>query len=128
MSELESLARKTGLARRVTLASYGVFLFSFAVTALMRPNMEPVARAVIWMLQTLPLLLFLPGLLRSWWKTYLWLCFMLLLYFLIIMDSLFSASGGVLQGAQLLLLVVLFTAATLFARWRQQELAAMHLL
>jgi uncharacterized membrane protein len=115
--------RRATRSRSVSLACFALLLLTITVDVFGREEIEPRMRTLLWLIQSLPLLLFLPGLLRGRWKTYLWLCFALLMYFLFAMNRLFSTQGGVLDACRLAAIVALFAAATLFARWRQRELA-----
>ena len=69
------------------------------------------------------MIVFLPGLLRGAWKTYLWLCFVLLAYFMFTVDELFRAPADVREWLELVFNIVLFNAAMFYARWRQREIA-----
>ncbi len=72
-----------------------------------------------------PLALFLPGLIRDHVRTYIWLCFVILLYFITVVLWLFNEPADpVLAWAAMLGIVVFFNAAMLYARWRSQELRA----
>jgi len=77
---------------------------------------------VIWLFKVLPLLLFLPGMLRDNLRSYIWLCFICLGYFMALVERLFAQPGSVLAMVGMVAVVVLFTAAMLYVRWRAQEL------
>jgi uncharacterized membrane protein len=85
--------------------------------------LAPPAKAnpwVIWLVQTAPLLCFVPGILSGRPRTHAWLCFVILLYFT---TGVTTAMGGYpLQGGLLALLTTaLFTSAMLFSRWKSQR-------
>jgi uncharacterized membrane protein len=77
---------------------------------------------VLWTVWVLPLLLFLPGLLRGAWKSHLWLCFVLMVYFTVTVSELFDPRREAADWLELAAIVVLFVAAMMYARWRQREL------
>ncbi|MFV0277491.1 MAG: DUF2069 domain-containing protein, partial [Parahaliea sp.] len=79
---------------------------------------------VIWLGKLLPLLLFLPGMLRDRLRSYVWLCFVSLLYFIALVERLFATPGHPLAIAGMLAVVTLFCAGTLYVRWRARELRA----
>lgn len=116
-------ATRTELARRVSLGSYAVLLVVLSLQIFGIEGLEVRARAFFWVIATGPLIVFLPGLLRGTWKTYLWLCFVLLAYFMVAVDVLFRPGAGAVDWLQLVLICVLFTTAMFYARWRQRELA-----
>jgi uncharacterized membrane protein len=115
---------RTAHARVVTLGAIVALLLVLSVETLTIVQLGTKARAALWVMCVMPLALFLPGLLRGAWKTYLWLCFVLCAYFLAVVDQLFRPARGVADWLALVLVVVSFAAAMLYARWRQRELAA----
>jgi uncharacterized membrane protein len=76
----------------------------------------------IWVLKVLPLLLFLPGMLRDNLRSFIWLCFVCLGYFLILVQRMFAQPESLLVAGGLLAVVLLFVAAMLYVRWRAREL------
>ncbi|MEZ5503166.1 MAG: DUF2069 domain-containing protein [Halioglobus sp.] len=76
----------------------------------------------IWSLKLLPLLMFLPGMLRDNLRSFIWLCFICLGYFLILVQRIFAQPDNALVITGLVAVVVLFTAAMLYVRWRAREL------
>jgi uncharacterized membrane protein len=78
----------------------------------------------IWLLQSIPLLLLLPGLLQKHYRSYSWLCFLMLAYFTNYVVQVYSPSRGLLDWIGLLLSVVIFVSAMLASRWLQRLLRA----
>ena len=79
---------------------------------------------VIWLGKLLPLLIFLPGMMRDNLRTYIWLCFVSLLYFIALVERLFARPDNPLAIIGMVAVVVLFVAAMLYVRWRARELRA----
>lgn len=79
----------------------------------------------IWLVKLLPLLLFLPGMLRDNLRSYIWLCFVCLGYFLILVQRIFAQPDSLLVSSGLVAVVLLFIAAMLYVRWRARELRAL---
>ncbi|WP_170150154.1 DUF2069 domain-containing protein [Parahaliea mediterranea] len=77
---------------------------------------------IIWLGKLLPLLLFLPGMLGDKLRSYIWLCFVSLLYFIALVERLFANPGSALAIVGMLAVVSLFCAAMLYVRWRAREL------
>ena len=77
---------------------------------------------IIWLGKILPLLIFLPGMLRDNLRSYIWLCFVSLLYFMALTVRLFAQPDSLLQGAGMLCVVTVFVAAMLYVRWKAREL------
>jgi len=79
---------------------------------------------IIWLGKLVPLLIFVPGMLRDNLRTYIWLCFVSLLYFIALVERLFAQPGSLLAVTGMVAVVVLFVAAMLYVRWRARELRA----
>ena len=77
---------------------------------------------IIWVGKLSPLLIFLPGMLAGNLRSYIWLCFVSLLYFLVLVERLFAQPDSVLGISGMVAVVTLFIAAMLFVRWRAREL------
>jgi uncharacterized membrane protein len=77
---------------------------------------------IIWLGKLLPLLIFLPGLLRDRLRSYIWLCFVSLLYFIALVERLFAVPGSPLAVTGMVAVVTLFVAAMMYVRWRAREL------
>ncbi len=77
---------------------------------------------VVWVGLLAPLLLFLPGLLRDNLRSYIWLCFVSLLYFMRLVVALFADAGDVLAIVGMVAVVSLFCSAMFYVRWRAREL------
>ena len=78
----------------------------------------------IWTLKLLPLLIFLPGMLKDNLRSYIWLCFVCLGYFMIMVQRVFAQPDSLLVVTGLVAVVILFTAAMLYVRWRARDLRA----
>ena len=77
---------------------------------------------IFWLARLLPLLLFLPGMLRDNLRSYIWLCFVSLLYFIALVERLVAQPNNVLSIVGMFSVVTLFIAAMMFVRWRAGEL------
>jgi uncharacterized membrane protein len=76
----------------------------------------------IWVIKLLPLLLFLPGMRKDNLRSYIWLCFVCLGYFMLLVQRVFAQPDDVLVIGGLVAVVLLFIAAMLYVRWRAREL------
>lgn len=77
---------------------------------------------IIWLGKLLPLLLFLPGMLRDRLRSFIWLCFVSLLYFITLVERLFATPQAVLPWLGMVAVVTLFCSAMFYVRWRAREL------
>jgi uncharacterized membrane protein len=79
---------------------------------------------IIWLGKLLPLLMFLPGMLRDRLRSYIWLCFVSLLYFMALVERLFAMPGNAAAAIGTVAVVTMFIAAMMYVRWRARELRA----
>lgn len=110
-------SRRSDLARLAVLVGMVLLVAAQALDSWVRQ-----APPVIWGLRILPLLVFFPGVFRDRPRTYIWLCFVILLYFLTVVLRLFYNPADPVAWAAMVGIVTSFVAAMLFARWRSQEL------
>jgi uncharacterized membrane protein len=113
-----STALRAG-ASRVMWLSYSILLLQQALDA-----WEHQAPGFIWCLKLLPLLIFLPGMFRDNLRSYIWLCFVCLGYFLVLVQRIFAQPDNLLVISGLTAVVILFIAAMMYVRWRARELRA----
>lgn len=116
---MTALKTKYRLASRLTHIVYGALIACFCLWQLTRPDGPSV---FFWLVQTLPLLIFLPGLLARHYRTYSWMCFVLLMYFVKGVDGVISPSVAWIDYVVLSASVVLFIAAMFTSRYRQAYL------
>ncbi len=79
---------------------------------------------IIWLAKLLPLLMFLPGMRRDHLRSFIWLCFVCLLYFISLVERNFAVPGSSLAIVGLVAVVTLFCAAMLYVRWRARDIKA----
>ncbi len=120
-SATESLPGKLRWALSLCLISYTALLLSFIVYNLTDDD----GSFSLWLAQCLPLLMFLPGILRTssdrGWRTYSWLCFVVLVYFTHAVVNVMSPLVNWKDIAQLGLSVCLFISAMMTSRWLQRH-------
>lgn len=79
---------------------------------------------IFWCGKLLPLLVFLPGMLKDRLRSFIWLCFISLLYFITLVERLFAFPGSALAQMGMAAVVVMFVASMLYVRARGPELRA----
>ena len=77
---------------------------------------------IIWVALLPPLLVFVPGMLRDNLRSFIWLCFVSLLYFMRLVLSLFEEPLNPLAIIGMVAVVMLFCSAMMYVRWRAREL------
>lgn len=101
--------------RQLCYASYFGLLALYAWLNLSADTFSAAGLAVQWV----PLLLPLLGMLKDTYKSYNWLCFVVLAYFLFIVPNVMSDQASWSDWLQLLLTCTLFVSAMLVSRWLQ---------
>lgn len=97
----------------LTAALYVALIGIICVWQLSRPEGPNVT---IWALQLLPLLVFLPAVLRGWPRGLIGLCFVLLLYFVRAVEGVMASNRAWIDWGLLGLSVLLFICAMLASR------------
>ena len=111
--------RASAVAHGVTWAGWAVLVAQQAADAWLHQ-----APWIVWLAYCLPLLIFLPGMLQDRLRSYIWLCFICLLYFMRLVVSLFAEPGSALAIVGTVAVVTLFIAAMMYVRWRAREVRA----
>ena len=75
---------------------------------------------VVWLIQSLPLVAFIPGMIKGVYRAYSWLCFVLLAYFVLAVERVFSTISSIGDFIFLSLIVLLFVSSMLASRWLQR--------
>jgi uncharacterized membrane protein len=77
---------------------------------------------IVAIMRVLPLLIFVPGMWVDRLRSYLWLCFVCLLYFMALVLRLFAEPTNMVAMLAMVSVVSLFISAMLYVRWRAREL------
>lgn len=93
--------------------------FILLLNAIVEYLVEPDARLSILLLQSIPLLLFVPGMWLKHYRTFSWLCFVVLFYFIVAVTQVMSPMADNYGWINLVASVVLFNAAMMSSRWLQ---------
>jgi uncharacterized membrane protein len=113
---IKNLSTKLQIGLICTHLSYATLLGVLTVWAFTRaPGFSP----VLWVIVCVPLLLFWPGMRKKKHRTYSWLCFVLLLYFIKAVEGSLSSAASWIDFSVVTLTVVLFISAMLTSRWLQ---------
>ncbi len=99
-----------------TLICYYGLIFSFLLSTFLVFREVRLSSIVIWLLQVLPLLLFLRGLHRPYLRSYAWMSFVVLLYFIQGVLTAYDAERLWLGLIEVFFCVFLFLFLILFIR------------
>lgn len=105
------------ISRLITWASLvALLLLQVLDSALQQPPL------LIWIMRVLPLLIFVPGMRRDNLRSFIWVCFVCLLYFITLVERLFADPADLVSIVAMVSVVSLFVASMLYVRWRAREL------
>jgi uncharacterized membrane protein len=105
------------LSRQITWGSLLLLaLLQLVESVLQQPPL------LVWIVRVLPLLIFVPGMRKDNLRSYIWLCFVCLLYFMTLVLRLFAQPTNPVAILAMICVVTLFVASMLYVRWRAQEL------
>jgi len=107
-----------------TLIGFWLFFISlialFGYTKLVMPEQIERIHWILLGLQSVPLLLFVPFLLKPTSRTFQWFCFMLLWYFIVAVAGVFHPGMYYVGIIESTLLGLLFVAAMMLGRWKMR--------
>jgi len=112
---IDNLDTKMRWGRFITMAAYAALLLQFTILNVS----EDTGSITRWVMQCLPLLLVLPGIIAQRHKSYSWLCFILLMYFTAYVVEIGSPLFTWTDATALSFTVVMFVGAMLTSRWIQ---------
>jgi uncharacterized membrane protein len=75
----------------------------------------------IWAILSLPLFIFIPGLINGSHRSASWLSYVTMIYFIASILVFFTPRGELWGGLMVLSTLVLFTATMLYTRWKKAE-------
>ncbi|MDP1931202.1 MAG: DUF2069 domain-containing protein [Gammaproteobacteria bacterium] len=106
-------------SRKAVILSYCALLLTFTFNGLwqiVNGEITIVAIIFLWLLKVLPILIFLPGLRQKHLRTHAWLSFVVLLYFIVGVQTAFVEETRVYGIIITLLLSILFCALVIYIR------------
>lgn len=113
---IKHLARKLRVAHVTTNLCYALLLGLLTAWSFVRaPSFSP----IYWVILCLPLLILWPGMRKKRHRTYSWLCFVILVYFIKAVEGSLSSIASWFDFSLLILSVVIFVGAMLTSRWLQ---------
>jgi uncharacterized membrane protein len=117
---------KLAISRTILLMSY-IGLIAILLASTLASGGEHTedtsiaAPIVLWLFKCLPLLMFIPGLVNGSHRTASWLSYVTMIYFVLAILLMFTAGADIWGTLMPLSTLILFTAATLYTRWKKEE-------
>ena len=107
--------RKLRGMQRIFFISFGALLVLFTLNNLLDAD----GSLKLWLVQSIPLLIFIPGLMQQRFRTYSWICFVILVYFTWSVVNTMSPLVRWQDVVVVVLTVVIFISAMMISRWMQ---------
>ncbi len=116
-----NLSKRVQVSRLVTLTSYAALLAALITSWIAK---EPSLGTLdVLLIQTAPLLVFLPWLLRGNSMAHLYMCCVLLLYIIMATTNLMQGKEPLFSGIETVASITLFTATMMFVRYSRMKRA-----
>ena len=124
LSRTAGCGNRSRIAQQTALCCLLALLALFALQTLWLDPPTALPPAVALAIQALPLLAFLPSAIKGSPRSMVWLCLVLLLYFIVAVPHLFLPAMLLFGILEVTLITLLFVAAMLFVRWHRHERTA----
>ncbi|MFD2229132.1 DUF2069 domain-containing protein [Alkalimarinus sediminis] len=115
-----TLTQKVKYSQIVTLLSYFLLLALMVVSTALSTLPPEASRGFMLAVKVVPLLIFLPGLLKGNLRAHIWLCFVVLFYFTRSVVDAFLTEGAILEAVITTTTVVVFVAAMMNVFWQKK--------
>lgn len=79
------------------------------------------APIVLWLFKCLPLLMFIPALIKGGQKTASWLSYVTMIYFILAVLLMFTSGADIWGGLMVLTTSTLFIATMMYTRWKKES-------
>lgn len=113
---MKDLSQRLRLARGITWASYCLLIVSLIAGGIVSGT-----PLILLVFAVIPLLIFIPGLVKQNHRSINMLCFVTLLYFTAIVANLFEPDRSLFDVSAVIAVVTLFIVAMMYSRWKQRS-------
>lgn len=111
------MLRNYYLSKAVLLICFAALFIIFVFWLVNRPSGLNVT---IFLTQIIPLAVFLPGIIQNHYRTYSWICFLLLFYFIKGVEGVFISTNSLSDGVFLAFISMAFVTSMMASRWAQR--------
>lgn len=113
---MTTFTQKAAISRKIIFILLALLIFYYLWSHL-STGIDTVFRTTV---STVPLLMFVPGMVYRKYRAASLLCFVLLLYFMVTVQSLFTPGNTVIESLVMADIVILFTLSMFYSRWQQR--------
>ncbi len=119
----DAINQKAKYARLISAITYGGLILTFLFNNFIYIGYERTLPYTFSVVQIVPLLIFLPGLIKGSHRTHTWLCFVMLFYFMVYTVYVMSPDPTIVDIIIWVYTIILFNASMLFIRWKKRQIA-----
>jgi uncharacterized membrane protein len=119
-----TIAKKLTITRWVSIASYAGIIILLALKSFyLAPEQASLTtRFAVFLFSSVPLLIFIPGMLQDTHRSYTWICFVVLGYFIYAVTALaIPEQASLIDWIYCFLTVILFSFAMMFVRYKKYQ-------
>jgi uncharacterized membrane protein len=113
---MTTFTQKAAISRKIIFILLSLLIFYYLWSHL-STGIDTVFRTTV---STVPLLMFVPSMVYRKYRAASLLCFVLLLYFMVTVQSLFTPGNTVIESLVMADIVILFTLSMFYSRWQQR--------
>ncbi|MFQ3323794.1 MAG: putative membrane protein [Pseudomonadales bacterium] len=114
------IEKKAFVSYWVLVVCYIDILVLFTVKTLIWPSADREPNLTIWLFHMIPMLPFLPGLIKKNHRHYVGLCYITIVYFMSSGGNLFNENVHIYDWLTVVLCVLIYISGLLAARWQKQ--------
>lgn len=116
-----TLIQKVKYSQITALISYLLLLVLLVVSTLLTTLPPEASRGLMLAVKIIPLIIFLPGLLKGHLRAHIWVCFVVLFYFTRSVVAAYLTEGDLLETAITATTVMLFIASMMNVFWQKRN-------
>lgn len=113
----EAMNEKLRVLKKIVLICVAAMMLLLSYNTLVSPPIEKLPNPTMWIIQLLPFIILVPGLIRGGHRSYALLCFVVMIYFMAAVINAFTPGYTWPPYVEIALIVVIFVAALLYARY-----------
>ncbi len=114
------LSHRARICHAMAIISY-ISLFILMIASVIYSDVPAEAsRLLMYSVKLIPLIIFIPGLLKMSPRTHIWICFVVLLYFIQSVVNAWLSQGNLFDLVTCATTVSLFISSMMFVRWKSE--------
>jgi len=120
-SNYKFLSKRAIITYFISISSYFALLVLLILSVIFTSVSAEVSRILMYSVKLIPLLIVLPGLLSKSPRAHIWLCFIVLFYFIQSVVNVWLSHGRPLDVLENITIVSIFISSMMFVRWSRDK-------